>query len=299
MNKQLLSKTGLILAVILFIAFIIVVNGNFKSARVDLTEDKLYTLSEGTLNILSSLQQPITLRFYYSEQVAQALPSLKAYAQRVQELLMEYQRASDGMIQVKIINPKPFTDHEQRAKQYGLQSIPIEGEPDPLFFGVAGTNILDGLERIRFFQPEMEDVLEYDLTRMVYQLSDVERKNVAVMSSLPIDGEDYDPLKGQLDTEGGAKPWAVMGKLREMFNVSVLPEDIRRIPSSVDLLMVVHPKELPEQTLYAIDQYVLQGGKLITFVDPYAEVDVPEKDPDNPMAAMVANRSSNMPELLN
>ncbi|WP_296593521.1 Gldg family protein [Methylophaga sp.] len=298
MNKQLLSKTGLILAVILFIAFIIVVNGNFKSARVDLTEDKLYTLSEGTLNILSSLHQPITLRFYYSEQVAQALPSLKAYAQRVQELLMEYQRASDGMIQVKIINPKPFTDHEQRAKQYGLQSIPIEGETDPLFFGVAGTNILDGLERIRFFQPEMEDVLEYDLTRLIYQLSDVERKNVAVMSSLPIDGEDYDPLEGQLDTEGGAKPWAVMGKLREMFNVSVLPEDIRRIPSSVDLLMVVHPKELPEQTLYAIDQYVLRGGKLITFVDPYAEVDVPEKDPENPMAAMVANRSSNMPELL-
>ncbi len=298
MNKQLLSKTGLILAVILFIAFIIVVNGNFKSARVDLTEDKLYTLSEGTLNILSSLQQPITLRFYYSEQVAQALPSLKAYAQRVQELLMEYQRASDGMIQVKIINPKPFTDHEQRAKQYGLQSIPIEGETDPLFFGVAGTNILDGLERIRFFQPEMEDVLEYDLTRLIYQLSDVERKNVAVMSSLPIDGENYDPLEGQLDTEGGAKPWAVMGKLREMFNVSVLPEDIRRIPSSVDLLMVVHPKELPEQTLYAIDQYVLRGGKLITFVDPYAEVDVPEKDPENPMAAMVANRSSNMPELL-
>lgn len=298
MNKQLLSKTGLILAIILFIAFIIVVNGNFKSARVDLTEDKLYTLSEGSLNILSSLQQPITLRFYYSEQVAQALPSLKAYAQRVQELLMEYQRASDGMIQVKIIDPKPFSDHEQRAKQYGLQSIPIEGETDPLFFGVAGTNILDGLERIRFFQPEMEDVLEYDLTRMIYQLSDVERKNVAVMSSLPIDGEGYDPLKGQLDAEGGAKPWAMMGKLREMFNVSVLPEDIRRIPSSVDLLMVVHPKDLPEQTLYAIDQYVLRGGKLITFVDPFAEVDVPEKDPENPMAAMVANRSSNMQELL-
>ncbi|HAO23770.1 MULTISPECIES: Gldg family protein [unclassified Methylophaga] len=298
MNKQLLSSTGLVLAVILFIAFIIVVNGNFKSARVDLTEDKLYTLSEGSLNILSSLQEPITLRFYYSEQVAQALPSLKAYAQRVQELLMEYQRASGGMIQVKIIDPKPFSDHEQRAKQYGLQSIPIEGETDPLFFGVAGTNILDGLERIRFFQPEMEDVLEYDLTRMIYQLSDVERKNVAVMSSLPIDGEGYDPLKGQLDTEGGAKPWAVMGKLREMFNVSVLPEDIRRIPSSVDLLMVVHPKELPQQTLYAIDQYVLRGGKLITFVDPFAEVDVPERDPENPMAAMVANRSSNMPELL-
>ena len=298
MNKQLLSKTGLILAIILFIAFIIVVNGNFKSARVDLTEDKLYTLSEGSLNILSSLQQPVTLRLYYSEQVAQALPSLKAYAQRVQELLMEYERASDGMVQVKIINPRPFSDHEQRAKQYGLQSIPIEGETDPLFFGVAGTNLLNGLERIRFFQPEMEDVLEYDLTRLIYQLSDAQRKNVAVISSLPIDGEGYDPLKGQLDTEGGAKPWAVMGKLREMFNVSVLPEDIRRIPSSVDVLMVVHPKELAQPTLYAIDQYVLRGGKLITFVDPYAEIDVPERDPDNPMSALVANRSSNMPELL-
>ena len=137
MNKQLLSTTGLLLAIILFIAFNIVVNGNFKSARVDLTEDNLYTLSEGSLNILESIEEPVTLRFYYTDKTAQALPSLKAYAQRVQELLQEYQRASNGMIRLYVMNPQPFSDDEQRAKQYGLQSVPIEGEPDPLYFGLA------------------------------------------------------------------------------------------------------------------------------------------------------------------
>ncbi|MCX4190586.1 GldG family protein [Methylophaga sp. OBS3] len=297
MNKQLLSKTGLILAIVLFVSFIIVVNNNLRSARVDLTQDQLYTLSDGTLNILSELQAPLTLRLYYSEEVAQALPSLKSYAQRVQELLQEYERASGGMVKLRIINPKPYSDHENRAEQYGLQSIPIEGEQDPLYFGLAGTNQLDGLELIKFFQPEKEDTLEYDLTRLVYQLSDAERKSIGVISSLPIDGEEYDPLKGEVISDEGNQPWPIMRQLRMMFDVATLPADIRRIPSSLDVLMVVHPKDLSKGTLYAIEQFVLKGGKLISFVDPYAEVDVPKKDPDNPMAALTAVRSSNLPEL--
>jgi ABC-type uncharacterized transport system involved in gliding motility auxiliary subunit len=132
-------------------SFNIVSNGNLKSARIDLTEDKLYTLSQGSLNIIESIDEPITLRFYYSEQVAQALPSLKAYAQRVQELLEEYQRASNGMIRLMTINPEPFSDNEQRAKQYGLQGVPIDGEPDFFYFGLVGTNLFDGVENILFF----------------------------------------------------------------------------------------------------------------------------------------------------
>ena len=297
MNKQLLSTVGLVLAIILFLSFNIVTNGNLKSSRIDLTESKLYTLSEGSLNILEALDEPLTLRLYYSEQVAQELPSLKAYAQRVQELLAEYQRASNGMIKLVTINPAPFSDNEQRAKQYGLQGVPIEGEADPLYFGLAGSNLLDGAESISFFQPEKEDVLEYDLTKLIYKLSSAERKSLAVMSALEIDGEEYDPLKGEVASTDGAKPWAVMAELRQLFNVTVLPRDIRRIPSSIDVLMVVHPKDFTKGTLYAIEQYVLRGGKLITYVDPYAEIDIPEKDPDNPMAAMLASRSSNMPEL--
>ncbi|AFJ02605.1 gliding motility protein GldG [Methylophaga frappieri] len=299
MNKSVLSKTGLALAVVLFVSFIIVVNENLRSFRVDLTEDKLYTLSEGTQNILSGLQEPITLRLYYAERVAQALPAVKSYGQRVQELLREYQRASGGMIRLKIIDPVPYSNDEHRADQYGLQSIPIEGEEDPLYFGLAGTNLLNGLEIIRFFQPEKEDTLEYDLTRLIFQLSDVQRKNIGVLSSLSLDGEQYDPLKGEVISDAGSKPWPVMDQLRMMFDVSMLPDDIRRIPTSLDVLMVIHPKSLTDSTLYAIDQYVLSGGKLITFVDPFAEVDVPEKDPENPMAALTAQRGSNMPELFN
>jgi ABC-type uncharacterized transport system involved in gliding motility auxiliary subunit len=297
MNKQLLSTVGLVLAVILFLSFNIVTNGNLKSARIDLTEDKLYTLSDGTLNILKSLTEPLTLRFYYSEQAGQDLPSIKSYAQRVQELLEEYQRASNGMIHLKIINPARFSDNEQRAKQYGLQGVPLEGGTDPLFFGLAGSNLLDGAEKISFFQPEKEDVLEYDITKLIYKLSSAERKSVAVISSLEIDGKQYDHVKGEVPAEGDAKPWAFMAELRQLFNVSVLPINVNRIPSSIDVLMVVHPKEFEDSTLYAIEQYVLRGGKLIAFVDPFSESDIPEKDPDNPMAAMLKSRSSNMPKL--
>lgn len=297
MNKQLLSTAGLLLAVILFLSFNIVTNDNLKSARIDLTEDQLYTLSDGTLNIIDSLQEPVTLRLFYSEQVAQELPSLKSYAQRVLELLEEYQRASNGMIELIVIHPDPFSDDEQRAKQYGLQGVPIEGETDLLYLGLAGHNLLDGVESISFFQPEKEDVLEYDLTKLIYKLSSSNKKSVGVISPLEINGENFDPLKGEVASVDGAKPWAFMAELRQLFNVSVLPIDIRRIPSSLDVLMVVHPKELSDSSLYAIEQYVLRGGKLITFVDPYAESDIPEKDPDNPMAAKVYSRSSNMPEL--
>jgi len=297
MNKQLLSTTGLVLAVILFLSFNIVTNDNMKSARVDLTEDKLYTLSDGTLNILESLNEPLTLRFYYSELAGQDLPSIKSYAQRVQELLEEYQRASNGMIRLIVINPTRFSDNEQRAKQYGLQGVPLEGGTDPLFFGLAGGNLLDGRETISFFQPEKEDVLEYDITKLIYKLSSVERKSVAVMSSLEVDGKQYDHAKGEAPADGDAKPWAVMAELRQLFNVSVLPLKVKRIPSSIDVLMVIHPKEFSDSALYAIEQYVLRGGKLITFVDPYSESDIPEKDPDNPMSAMLKSRSSNMPTL--
>jgi len=299
MNKQLLSTLGLVLAVILFLSFNIVTNGHFKSARIDLTEDHLYTLSAGSINIIESLQDPITLRFYYSEQVAQELPSLKAYGQRVQELLGEYQRASNGLIKLIVINPEPFSQNAERAKQYGLQAVPIDGKPDPMYLGLAGTNILDGLESISFFQPEKEDVLEYDLTKLIFKLSSAQKKSLAVLTDLPVNGKNYDPLKGETAQPDDPKPWAMMGELRQMFNVSILPSNVRRIPTSLDLLMVIHPKELSDQTLYAIDQYVLRGGKLITFVDPYAESDIPERDPDNPMAAKVYTRSSNMPALFN
>jgi ABC-type uncharacterized transport system involved in gliding motility auxiliary subunit len=299
MNKSLLSTTGLILAIVLFIAFNIVVNGNFKSSRLDLTEDKLYTLSDGSLHVIESMTMPVTLRFYYSETAAQALPSLKAYAQRVQELLLEYERESDGMIRLYMMSPEPISKEETRAKQYGLQAVPIDGESDPLYFGLAGTNLLDGLETMPFFQPEKEDTLEYDLTKMIYTLSKQERKTIGVISALEVDGEEYDPLKGEVASPDGAKPWPMMAELREMFNVTTLPKDIRRIPSSVDALIVVHPKEFADSTLYAIDQYVLRGGKLIAFVDPYAELDIPEKDPDNPMSAMLAPRSSNLQNLFN
>ena len=214
MNKQLLSATGLILAIILFVSFNIVVNGNFKSARVDLTEDNLYTLSDGTVNILKSMKEPISLRFYYTEKAAQALPSLKSYAQRVQELLLEYQRASNGKIRLFVMNPEPFSSDEQRADQYGLQSVPIDGESDPLYFGLAGTNEVDGVETIPFFQPEKEDTLEYDLTKLIYKLSNNNRKTVGVISSLEVDGEQYDPLKGEVASADGAKPWAMMAELR-------------------------------------------------------------------------------------
>lgn len=293
MNKKVLTGSGLIMAAVLFGVFNMVSNAAFSTTRFDLTEHGLYTLSEGTKNVLKSLREPITLRFYLSKALANGLPGIKSYATRVQEMLEEYAQVAGDQLFLEVIDPEPFSEEEDRAVAFGLQGIPLDGGSTQFYFGLAGTSSTDELEVISFFQPEREEFLEYDLTKMVHTLANPRKKVLGLLSTLPIDGSGGMPFMAQ---QGGSQPWLILSHIEQMFEVKKIEPTAAAIPEEISVLMIVHPKSLSEATLYAIDQYVLRGGHAMIFVDPLAESDSGGGNPMNPMGGG-GPRNSDMPSL--
>jgi len=263
------SALGLIAAAALAVGVNMLADRLAPRARVDLTQQHLYTLSEGTVQTLRNLHDPITLRLFYSRRLGAAVPSYGSYAERVRAMLDEYVARSGGKIRLEVLDPEPFSETEDRALAYGLQGVPVDQSGEQIYFGLAGSNLLDDERSIPFFQPDRERFLEFDLTRLVYELSNPHRPVVGVMSTLPMNG---DPRMMMMMRGGPApQPFAVMQTLRQFFTVQDIPLDTQRIPDEVQVLMVVHPQNLSDATQYAIDQFVMRGGKLIAFVDPYSE----------------------------
>jgi ABC-type uncharacterized transport system involved in gliding motility auxiliary subunit len=293
MNKRLLTGTGIALAAVLFGAFNMMSNAALRSARFDLTDHKLYTLSEGTKNVLSNLAEPITLRFYLSKKLATDLPGIKGYATRVQEMLEEYAQVAGSQIVLQVKDPEPFSEEEDRAVAYGLQGIPLDNGSTQFYFGLAGTSSTDELEVVPFFQPEREEFLEYDLTKMIHTLANPKKKVLGLISSLPIDGAGAMPVMQQ---RGGSQPWLIVTHIEQMFEIKKIEPTVSIIPDEVSVLMVVHPKTLGDPTLYAIDQFVLHGGHAMIFVDPLAESDSGGANPMNPMGGG-GPRNSDLPKL--
>ncbi len=294
MNKKLLSGTTLAIALVLFVAFNIAVNQLFKSARLDLTDHGLYTLSEGSRNILRGLEEPITLRFFLSEKLVSGLPSVNTYAIRVKELLEEYQRVAGDKLNLLMIDPEPFSEAEDQAVGHGLQGVPLDTANTTLYFGLAGSNSVGDEEVIGFFQPSREEFLEYDITKLIYQLANPKQPVVGIMSSLPIMGER--PAMPFMQ-QGGQDAWMVVDQLRQLFEVREIDTEVEAIPEDVDVLLVVHPKNLGDGTRYAIDQYVLAGGRAVIFVDPHSEADQPPSTPNNPLAGLNMPRNSELDKL--
>ncbi|EDN68808.1 conserved hypothetical protein, secreted [Beggiatoa sp. PS] len=293
MNK-LLTTTGLLMAIALFLAVNILSDSALKSARLDLTENQLYTLSEGTKNILNTLEEPITLRFFLSQKEATSLPGISSYTVRVKELLEEYQRIAGDKLNLRTIDPEPFSEEEDQAEGYGLQGIPLDDSNTTFYFGLAGSNSTDDEETIPFFTPNREEFLEHDLTKMVYQLANPKQKVVGILSTLPIQGDvSTSPFRAQ----NAAKPWMVVEQLSQSFKVQTVDTDVDKIADDIDVLMIVYPKDLTDKTFYAIDQFVLKGGRVIVFADPYSEVYQPPQNPQNPLAALQAPRNSEMSKL--
>ena len=280
---------GLALAVALFFAFNIFAEGAFRNASLDLTQGRLYTLSDGTRKLLAGLKEPITLRFYFSPRLGESVPSYANYATRVRELLERYASLAGGKVRLEIHNPEPFSDDEDRAVGFGLQGVPLGDSGDQVYFGLAGTNSTDDEEVIPFFQPDRERFLEYDLTKLVANLANPKKEVIGLISTLPLAGSFGNPMMGG----GGSPPMVVMEQMRQQFVVRELGESPDKIDKDIDVLMVVHPKSLPEKTQFAIDQYVLGGGRAMVFVDPNAESDSAGV---NPMISMGAT-SSNLKRL--
>ncbi|MGO8865713.1 MAG: Gldg family protein [Alphaproteobacteria bacterium] len=268
-DRTTLSLVGLALAVALFFALNIFADAAFKGISLDLTEGGLYTLSSGTRELLAHLKEPVTLRFYFSQRLADSVPSYGNYAARVRELLERYASLSDNKIRLEFYNPEPFSDAEDRAVAFGLQGVPLGGAGDQVYFGLAGTNSTDDEEIIPFFQVDRERFLEYDVTKLVAGLANPKKKVIGLVSSLPMGGSFGNPMMGQ----GSVQPWVIMTEMRQQFTVRELGENPDKIDKDIDVLMIVHPKALSAKAQFAVDQYVLGGGHALVFVDPNAESD--------------------------
>jgi ABC-type uncharacterized transport system involved in gliding motility auxiliary subunit len=283
---------GLLALAILFLGVVMLSNLGLRGMRVDLTQNKLYTLSPGTQQVLSELKEPINLYFYFSrEAAAKQAPLLMPYATRVREFLEELAARANGKIHLRIIDPQPFSDDEDRAAEYGLQSLQ-SGGGDSLYFGLAGTNTTDGRSALPSFQADREEFLEYDVAKLINELGTPKKPVIGLMSSLGLQGQ-FNPMTGQM-----GDPWPILTQLQELFTIRTLTADVDRIDKEIDVLMLVHPKQLAPKTLYAIDQFVMRGGRVFLFLDPNAGSDTSGQDPNNPMAAMLANHSSDLKPLL-
>lgn len=296
MSKKLAGTTGLLIALAFLIGINIISNATMSGTKVDLTENKLYTLTEGSRNIVRGLDEPITLRLFYSEKLAAANPGLKNYATRVQDLLREYESESKGKLDFQIIDPQPFSEEEEMAVRAGIQGIPLPSN-DRIYFGLQGVNTTEGKETIPFLTPEREQFLQYDVSEMIYNLANPEQRKLVILTNLPIDG-DQDPMAAMMGQQSGGEPWIIYDELRQLYAVEVLKLNTTEIPEDTDVLMVVHPKDASAELKYAIDQYVLAGGKAIVFVDPLCEADQPPPNPQNPLQSMSAPKNSDLPELM-
>ena len=261
-DRNRLAVASIVLAVIVFVAINVFTDLRFTSARLDLTEDGLYTLSDGTRAVLASIDEPITLRYYASGTIEKLGPVYTAHAARVSDMLDEYARLSGGMIRVERYDPQPFSPEEDLAVGDGLRGIALGAGGSQLYFGIAGSNATDDVTAIPYLAPERGRFLEYDLTRLVYDLSRPEKTKVAVMGDLPVVGSQYD----------GFKRWKVLDSMAQFFDLSFLYGSIDRIDDSVDVIFLAQPDKLDQKTLYAIDQFVMRGGRVLAFIDPYAEV---------------------------
>lgn len=278
MNRTLVNGTGLVVALALFLTVNIIANQGLTSIRLDLTEHKLYTLSAGSRNILGQLVEPVTIRLYFSSKGFADIPPLLNYGKRVRDMLEEYAARGQGKIKLQVIDPEPFSEAEDEAVAFGVNPVPLSAGGGQGYLGVVGSNATDDVQLLPLLSPEREDALEYELTKMIYTLAHPKKRVIGVISTLPVLAAPADPMTGQQ----GAQDWTSFVLLKELYDIKEMTPEVTSIDKSVDTLIVVHPKELPAATLYAIDQFVLKGGKAMIFVDPLAEQDRAQPDPERP-----------------
>jgi ABC-type uncharacterized transport system involved in gliding motility auxiliary subunit len=252
--------SALVLAAILFVGLNIFADNFFTSARLDLTQNKQFTLNRGTRNILAKLREPVTLKFYYSRTTGARYASTAAYAKRVRDLLGEYVAAAQGKLILEEIDPEPFTPEEDQASAAGLTPAPTD-RGDVVYFGLSGSNSIDGRQTIAYFASQREGYLEYDLTSLIYHLATPKKPSIALITSLPMTGTAQNP-----------QPLAAYAALAQEYDVTTLPNDFSAIPSGVDLLILAHPDQMSPPQMLAVDNFVLSGHRALIFVDPLSEL---------------------------
>src|SRR4051812_43874085 len=261
------------LGVVAMLAIVIVVNALASRAkvRVDLTAEKAYTLSQGTRNILAKLDTPVQIRFYETRGDNRMPVMLKTYAQRVEDLLGEYKQASKGQIEIQKLDPVPDSDAEDSAKLDGIEGAPIEGG-EPVYLGLS-VSMLDQKEALPFLSPDRERLLEYEISRAISRVMTAKKPVVGVMSPLPFAGQQMNPMMARMGGGRSQPAWAIYSELKNDFSVKTVEMTADKIPDDVKVLVVIHPKGITDAAQYAIDQFILRGGKLVAFLDPQGALD--------------------------
>ena len=282
-DRGALALTAIATAALFFVAINILTSATLKTSQLDLTEDSLYTLSPGTVSVLGKIDEPITLKFYLSRALTEQSPVHAQYANRVQELLERYAEISDGKIRLDVYAPEPYTLEDDRAMAQGLQGVPVDSAGAVGYFGLVAVNSTDDALVVPFFDPSREQYLEYDLTKLIHSLSNPQKPTVGLLSYLPI----------RADPKRDFKPWEFYRELSQFFTIKSLRTE-GKVPDDVDVLLIVHPKNLTDAEQFAIDQYVLGGGTALVIVDPHFEAterDFSEGPPP------VGETGSNLPKL--
>ncbi|GJQ29483.1 MAG: hypothetical protein HBSAPP03_13670 [Phycisphaerae bacterium] len=289
MNRNVQIVVLLAVLVAGFFAVNLIAGRLLTGLRLDATEGRVYTLTAGSRAVAKSPDEPVTLTFYFSSAAARGQPDLESYARRVRELLGEYARASGGKVVVKVVDPEPYAEAEDDAVKAGLAGLPMPSGVT-LYFGLVGVNSVETREVIPFFDMRKERFLEYDLSRLIYALANPKKRVVGLLSGLPLEGGFAMDPRTRQPTQ--TPPWRIVEEMKTLYDVRTLDQP-DEIPADVDVLVVVHPKELKERTQYAIDQFVLRGGRLLAFIDPLCENDqVPG------MAVADGGRGSNLTRLM-
>lgn len=289
MTKRSTLGWGAVLALALtFIGLTILFNYSLAGWQLDLTQNRLYTISPGTDRILASIKEPIDLYFFYSARAAESLPQIQPYGQRVHDFLEELTQRSDGMIHLHVIDPKPFSVEEDRAAELGVTGTALNEAGTKFYFGLAGTNSTNGQQSIPFFDPSKQRFLEYDVTKLIYQLAHPAKPVVAWLSTLPMTG-GFDPQSGQM-----RQPWVIYSQAEQLFDLRTLAPTATSIAPDTRVLVLVDPKNLSPATQFAIDQYALRGGHILAFVDPDAAME----SAGNPMQSLGADHASHLGALL-
>ena len=276
-------KLSVFLSILIFFSINVITNNILSSARVDFTENKLYSLSNGTISLLKDLKEPIHIRLFVSSNLVKDVPQLSTYANRVETILQTYSNISNGKITLEIIDPKPFSDAEDRAIGMGINSFNATEMSDALYFGLAATNSTIGQKNIPIFSPERETFLEYDLTSLISDLSQIEKPVISIIDNLGLNA----------DTRIGKPEQQILKQMKEMFQVEKIDENSNKLNKNTKVLMIIHPKFLSDETLYMIDQWILNGGATLIFLDPYAETEISRQQGMPPM-----NPRSNLKKLL-
>src|SRR3954463_9384193 len=277
------SAIGLVALALVLVAFNYLISR--VPARADLTDGRLYTLSDGTKKILRNLQAPVKVKLYVSQGESVPVP-LRSFAQRVEDLVREFKSVAGGNLVIERYNPRPDSEEEDAAQLDGIESQQlVSGEQ---FYLGATVSQLDRKQTLPAINPQRERLLEYDLVRAIARVGANERPKIGLMAGLPVLGEKFNPF-----TRQSSEPWVLAGELKREFDVKEVPFTAKEIDKDVNVLLLIHPRDMQPEQEYALDQFVLRGGKLIVFVDPYAYFDQQPQMPGVPPMPS----SSNLPTL--